>query len=85
VNPTAVEVMREKGIDLSGHRSKTPADLPAGPFDCLITMGCGDACPSVPAKKRIEWDIPDPKGKGLDIFRQVRDQIEEKVRGFVGF
>ena len=45
----------------------------------LITMGCGDECPFVPAKKRIDWKIPDPKGKPVGFFREVRDQIKEKV------
>ena len=83
VNPQTTEVMREKGIDLSGHLSKGPEELPASPFDYVVTMGCGDACPTPPAKKRLEWNIPDPRGKGLDEFRKVRDEIEEKVRSLL--
>ena len=80
VNPSAIQVMREKGIDLSGHRSKGPEAFPFTSFDYVITMGCGDACSTVPTKERLDWPIPDPKGKGLEDFRKVRDQIEAKVR-----
>ena len=83
INPQTIEVMREKGIDLSGHLSKGPETLPPRPFDYVVTMGCGDACQTVPAKERIEWNISDPKGKGLAEFRKVRDEIEEKVRSLL--
>ena len=80
VDPLAIEVMKEKGIDLSGKRPKGLNDLPPIQMDYLITMGCEEACPAIPAKKVIEWEIPDPKGKSLDAFRNIRDMIEEKVR-----
>jgi protein-tyrosine-phosphatase len=72
--------MKEKGIDLSARRPKGLNDLPPIEMDYLITMGCEEACPAIPAKKVIEWEIPDPKGKSLDTFRNIRDIIEEKVR-----
>jgi arsenate reductase len=80
VNPTAIAVMQEKGIDLSNHTSKSLADLPVQRFDIIVTMGCGDACPSIPASKRIEWDIPDPKSHSINTFRIVRDLIENQVK-----
>lgn len=80
VDPLAIEVMKEKGIDLSARRPKDLNDLPPVEMDYLITMGCEEACPAVRAKKVIEWKIPDPKGKSLDAFRNIRDMIEEKVR-----
>ena len=80
VDPLAIEVMKEKGIDLSARRPKGLNDLPPVEMDYLITMGCEEACPAIPAKKVIEWEIPDPKGKSLDAFRNIRDMIEEKVR-----
>jgi arsenate reductase len=80
VDPLAIEVMKEKGIDLSARRPKGLNDLPPIEMDYLITMGCEEACPSIPAKKVIDWEIPDPKGKLLDVFRNIRDMIEEKVR-----
>lgn len=80
VDPLVIEVMKEKGIDLSARRPKGLNDLPPIEMDYLITMGCEEACPAVRAKKVIEWEIPDPKGKSLDAFRNIRDMIEEKVR-----
>jgi arsenate reductase len=80
VDPLAIEVMKEKGIDLSARRPKGLNDLPPIEMDYLITMGCEEACPAIPAKKVIAWEIPDPKGKSLDAFRNIRDIIEEKVR-----
>lgn len=84
VNETAVALMREKGINLASHRSKSLQELPPEEWDCVVTMGCGDACPTVPAKRRVNWAIPDPKGLPLDEFRRVRDLIEAKVRAIVG-
>ncbi|MBI2082456.1 MAG: arsenate reductase ArsC [Deltaproteobacteria bacterium] len=75
-----VKVMKEKGIDISRHRSKGINDLPDIEFDIAVLMGCGDRCPTLKAKKRIEWDIPDPVGRPLDFFRETRDLIEEKVK-----
>jgi arsenate reductase len=79
VNETAIEVMKEAGIDIAQQRSKGFDELPEKAFDYVVTMGCGDVCPFVPAKKRTEWDIPDPKGKALEVFRETRDIIKNKV------
>ena len=79
VNPMAVDVMKEKGIDISNQKSKGLDALPRDDFDFVITMGCGDNCPTVSAKKRIEWRIKDPKGASIEVFREVRDDIEKKV------
>jgi arsenate reductase len=80
VNPKAVEAMRELGYDLSAHRSKGLAELPPGPFDVAVTMGCGDACPVALARERLDWAIPDPKELPPDEFRAVRDLIGHKVQ-----
>jgi len=80
VNPGAIRTMAKLGYDLSSHASKTPADLPAGNFDVVVSMGCGDACPAVPAGRREDWDVPDPKALGEDGFRAVRDEIRARVR-----
>ncbi|HLC34151.1 MAG TPA: arsenate reductase ArsC [Anaerolineales bacterium] len=80
VNPSAVEVMGEIGYDLSPHFSKSLTVIPARRYDYVITMGCGDECPFIPADHHEDWDIPDPKGRPLDAFRAVRDTIEDKVR-----
>jgi len=83
VNPDAVRAMKEIGIDISGQQSKGFYDLGANDFDYVITMGCKDTCPFVPAKKHIDWQIEDPKGKGEDFFRKTRDLIKEKVEQLI--
>jgi protein-tyrosine-phosphatase len=81
INPRAVEFMRQVGYDLSAHRSKGLADLPAGEFDAVVGMGCGDeGCAMVPARVREEWGVPDPKDLSAEEYRQVRDLIEAKVK-----
>ena len=80
VNPKAIEAMRELGCDISRRRSKSIVDLPDIEFDFVATMGCGDACPFVRAKRREDWDIPDPKALAPEEFRAVRDLIGGKVK-----
>ena len=80
IDPLVIEVMKEKGIDLSGKRPKSLNDLPPVEMDYLVTMGCEETCPAVPAKKIIEWNIPDPKGKLIDEIRKIRDMLEVKVK-----
>lgn len=81
VNPKAVAAMRELGYDLAAHGSKSIDDLPAVEFDFVATMGCGDACPFVAARRREDWAIPDPKHLPPDEFRGVRDLIRARVEG----
>ena len=83
VNPKAIEAMRERGCDLGAQRSKSLAELPRVEFDAAVTMGCGDACPDVPARLREDWPIPDPRELGPAEFRQVRDRIEREVVGLL--
>jgi len=83
VNPKAIESMRELGYDLSAHRSRGLDEIPSGSFDAVVTMGCGDACPWVPAARHIDWEIPDPKNMPMDEFARVRDQIARQVRELV--
>ncbi len=80
VNPKAIEAMRELGYDLSAHRSNSLNEVPDIEWDLVATMGCGDACPSVRAKKREDWQIPDPRHMEPAEFRKVRDMIREHVR-----
>jgi arsenate reductase (thioredoxin) len=79
INPKAIEAMRERGYDLSRHDSKSLSQIPDVEYDFVATMGCGDACPMVKAKRREDWAIPDPKHLSPDEFRQVRDLIESRV------
>ncbi len=80
VNPKAIEAMKEIGYDLTAHQSKGLDEFNGKEFDAAVTMGCGDECPLVLAKKRVDWQIPDPKGMPPDQFNEVRDLIERKVK-----
>ena len=80
VNPKAIEAMQELGYDLSVHGSKSLEELPDVEFDFVATMGCGDACPMVKARQRVDWSIPDPKALPPEEFRVVRDLIRDKVQ-----
>jgi len=84
VNPKAIAAMKELGYDLSKHESKSLKDVERfAPFDAVVTMGCGDACPWMPAKQFIDWEIPDPKNMEPSKFNEVRDLIRDKVRELV--
>jgi arsenate reductase (thioredoxin) len=84
VNPKAIAAMKELGYDLSTHDSKTLDEVKAfAPFDAVVTMGCGDACPWMPAKQFIDWQIPDPKHMEPAEFNQVRDFIRGKVKALL--
>lgn len=81
VNPKAIAAMKELGYDLSTHDSKSLKEVEQfAPFDAVVTMGCGDACPWMPAKKFIDWEIPDPKHMEPGEFNKVRDFIRNKVK-----
>lgn len=79
INPKAVAAMKEVGYDLTAHTSKGLDELKGKQFHVAVTMGCGDECPLVIAKHRVDWQIPDPKHLPPERFRQVRDMIEKKV------
>ncbi len=84
VNPKAIAAMKELGYDLSSHDSKSLDEVRQfAPFDAVVTMGCGDACPWMPAKKFIDWQIPDPKHMEPTEFNTVRDLIASKVRELI--
>src|SRR5262249_36596365 len=83
-NPKAIESMRELGHDLTSHRSKSLDDVSSevpdhAQWDAVVTMGCGDSCPHVPARYREDWQIPDPRDMPPEQFRNVRDLIGRKV------
>lgn len=81
VNPKAIAAMKELNYDLSKHQSKSLQDVERfAPFDAVVTMGCGDACPWMPAKKFIDWEIPDPKHLPPEEFNKVRDEIKDKIK-----
>jgi len=80
VNPKAVAAMKELGYDLTTHHSKGLDEFNGKDFDAAVTMGCGDECPLVLARTRIDWQIPDPKDLPPEKFNEVRDLIEQKVK-----
>lgn len=82
INPKAVRFMAELGYDLSTHASKSLDDI-GGEFDAVITMGCGDNCPWVPAKRREDWGLPDPKHMDDAGYRAVRDEISARVKQLI--
>ena len=84
INLDMVKAMAEKGIDM-GFRKTQSLDKAASDLqpDIIITMGCGEACPFIPGMQRLDWDLPDPAGKPMDVMRNVRDEIEMKVKALV--
>ena len=84
INPTAVEAMAERGIDLSKKLPKPLTDDGVRAADVVITMGCGDACPIYPGKRYEDWDLEDPAGKDLETVRRIRDEIQARVQKLVG-
>ena len=79
VNDKAIAAMRAIGYDLAAHDSKSLDEIPQIEYDCVVTMGCGDACPFVRARRREDWGIPDPKHLDEREFAEVRDVIKDKV------
>jgi protein-tyrosine-phosphatase len=85
INQKAIASMRELGYDLTTQHSKSLEEVKIfAPFEIVVTMGCGDACPWMPAKQFVDWQIPDPKEMNEDDFRNVRDMIKENVRDLLG-
>ena len=80
INPVAVRSMAEDGIDITTDTPKLLTDSAVQQADVVVTMGCGDACPFVPSRKTLDWQIPDPKALPLSEFRVVRDIIGRKVQ-----
>ncbi len=83
INPRAVESMRRIGYELAEHASKSISDIEHLDFDAVVTMGCGDACPTLRARRREEWQIPDPRHLSPQDFDEVRDLIGQKVRALI--
>ena len=79
VHPGVVDVMREVGIDLSARTPRRLQDDDARWADLVVTMGCGDACPYIPGRRYVDWDLEDPAGKDTEHVRRIRDDIERRV------
>jgi len=83
INPSAVEAMREVGIDITDQTPKLLEFETAQDSDVIITMGCGDACPVFPGKRYEDWKLEDPAGKGVDAVRPIRDDIKARVEALL--
>jgi arsenate reductase (thioredoxin) len=84
INPNAVAVLEELGIDLTNEFPKPLTDDGVRAADVVITMGCGDACPIFPGKRYEDWELDDPAGQDLATVRRIRDEIDERVQALVG-
>lgn len=80
VNPVAVEAMAEVGIDITTQSPKRWTEDGIRAADVVVTMGCGDTCPVYPGRRYQDWELTDPSGQPIEVVREVRDQIEERVR-----
>jgi len=83
INPAVRAAMAEIGIDLDGAHPKLLTTDAVHASDVVITMGCGDACPTFPGKRYLDWDLTDPAGKTLDEIRPIRDEIDHRVRALL--
>ena len=83
INPVAVEAMAEVGIDIAGEQPKKLSDDAVVASDVVITMGCGDECPYFPGKRYEDWVLTDPAGQGLDVVREVRDEIRVRIEQLI--
>jgi arsenate reductase (thioredoxin) len=83
VHPVVVTAMKEVGVDLSAEKPRLLSDELARTASLLITMGCGEACPVVVGPRREDWPLEDPKGQPLERVREIRAQVEARVRGLI--
>lgn len=83
IHAVVVQAMREVGVDLSDRHPQGLTDDLAGWADIIVTMGCGDACPFLPGKRYIDWDLTDPAGLPLDQVRPIREDIRRRVEDLV--
>lgn len=83
IDPVAVQVMAEKGIDITGEYPKPWTDEIVLVSDVIVTMGCGDACPVLPGKRYVDWELTDPAGRDIDTVRGIRDDIEQRVLALI--
>jgi arsenate reductase len=83
VNPVVVDALREVGLDVAGARPQRLTPELARGAALLITMGCGDECPYIPALELDDWPLPDPRGQGLDAVRAIRDEVQRRVAALV--
>ena len=80
INAVVVQAMAEKGIDISREIPERWTDQTVGAADVVVTMGCGDTCPVFPGTRYLDWEVDDPAGQPIDVVRQIRDDLEGRVR-----
>jgi protein-tyrosine-phosphatase len=83
VHPEVIAAMREVGIDLAERKPQLLTTELAEQADVVVTMGCGDACPYIPGKRYLDWDLEDPKDKAIETVRRIRNEIERRTRALV--
>ena len=83
INPQAIAVMAEEGIDIANQQPKVLTTEAVQESDAVITMGCGDVCPVFPGKRYEDWVLDDPAGQGVEAVRKIRDEIKFKVEGLL--
>ena len=83
INPSAVAVMKEVGIDIASAQPQLWTMEMLEAVDVVVTMGCGDACPFLPGKKYVDWPLNDPAGQGVDAVRPIRDEIKKLVEDLI--
>ena len=83
INPVAIEVMKEVGIDISSEQPKVLTEDSVKASDYVITMGCGDECPWFPGKQYRDWVLTDPAGQPIEVVRTVRDEIKQHIEALV--
>jgi protein-tyrosine-phosphatase len=83
VNPAAVAVMAEVGIDISKQTPKKWTDTNVRDADVVVTMGCGDTCPFIPGKRYEDWELDDPAGQSIEAVRPIRDDIRSRVEALI--
>jgi arsenate reductase len=83
INPSAIAVMAEVGIDITAEQPKILTVGAVRDSDAVITMGCGDTCPIFPGKRYEDWDLPDPAGRSVEDVRPIRDEIRSRVQSLV--
>jgi arsenate reductase len=84
VHPEVAEVTRERGVELADRVPRRLERADAEWADVVVTMGCGDACPYVPGRRYVDWELDDPHGQPLERVREVRDEIDARVAALVG-
>ena len=83
INPQAIAVMAEEGIDIANQQPKILTPEAVQESDAVITMGCGDACPFYPGKRYEDWKLDDPAGQGIEPVRVIRDEIKSRVEALL--